>query len=184
MTDLNGWRAEVRKQRVCGLVMIVVSGAAWAGASQPSTSVPRDPAAVGYLDLSNRHPDGLEGPDDFARSFTADAALERLDQVRGFLNSFRQLSNQVRGQLAQSELQKAGNTAPVMQTIGFHNIPLVIEGTLRKQEYQLAQARYELAQLKHAQGTFTDADLVSTRSAYVDATREFQAFWDTKRPID
>ena len=33
----------------------------------------------------------------------------------------------------------------VMRTIGFHNVPLVIEATLRKQEYQLAQARYELA---------------------------------------
>ena len=104
--------------------------------------------------------------------------------MRGFLNSFRQLTNQVRGRLAHSELQKPGNTAPVMQTIGFHNIPLVIEGTLRKQEYQLAQARYELAQLKHSNGGLSDADLASARSAYVEAARRFQLFWDTKRPTD
>jgi hypothetical protein len=172
------------KQLLCGLVVVAVSGGAWSGAAQPSTSVPRDPAAPGYLEFSKRHPDGLEGPDEFDRGFTADAALERLEQVRGFLNSFRQLTNQVRGQLAQSELQQAGNTAPVMQTIGFHNIPLVIEGTLRKQEYQLAQARYELAQLKHTRGAVNDEDLASARSAFVEAARRFQAFWDTRRPID
>jgi hypothetical protein len=157
------------KQLLGGLVVVAVSGGAWSGAAQPSTSVPRDPAAPGYLEFSKRHPDGLEGPDEFDR---------------GFLNSFRQLTNQVRGQLAQSELQQAGNTAPVMQTIGFHNIPLVIEGTLRKQEYQLAQARYELAQLKHTRGAVDDEDLASARSAFVEAARRFQAFWDTRRPID
>ena len=172
------------KQLLCGLLVMAVCGGAWSGAAQSSTSVPRDPAAPGYLDLSKRHPDGLEGPDEFDRGFTADAALERLDQIRGFLNSFRQLTSQARGQLAQSELEKAGNTARVMQTVGFHNIPLVIEGTLRKQEYQLGQARYELAQLKHSRGALSDADLASARSAYVEAARRFQVFWDTKRPID
>ena len=172
------------KQLLCGLVAMAFGGGAWAGAAQPSTSVPRDPAAPGYLELSKRHPDGLEGPEEFDRGFAADAALERLEQVRGFLNSFRELTNQVRGRLTQSELGKAGNTARVMQTIGFHNIPLVIEGTLRKQEYQLAQARYELAQLKNSHGALSNADLASARSAYVEAARRFQAFWDTKRPID
>ena len=144
------------KQWLCVSLVLAVSGGV--GAAQPSTSVPRDPAAPGYLELSKRHPDGLEGPDEFDRGFTTDAASERLEQVRGFLSSFRQITNQARGRIAESELEKADNTARAMQTIGFHNIPLVIEGTLRKQEYQLAQARYELAQLKHAQGTFTDAD--------------------------
>jgi hypothetical protein len=168
---------------LCSLVVMALSGV-WSGAAQSSASVPRDPAAPGYLDLSKRHPDGLEGPDEFDRGFTADAALERLEQVRGFLNSFRQLTNQLRGQLATSELEKAGNIDRAMQTIGFHNIPLVIEGTLRKQEYQLAQARYELAQLKNSHGALSDADLASARSAYVEAARQFQLFWDTKRPTD
>lgn len=170
------------KQLQCGLVVVAVSGA-WSGAGQPSTSVPRDSAAPGYLDLSKRHPDGLEGPEEFDRGFTADAALERLEQVRGFLKSFRLLTDGARAQLP-SELQKAGNTDRAMQTIGFHNIPLVIEGTLRKQEYQLAQARYELAQLKNSHGALSNADLASARSAYVEAARRFQVFWDTKRPID
>jgi hypothetical protein len=170
------------KQWLCVSLVLAVSGGV--GAAQPANGVPRDPAAPGYLELSKRHPDGLEGPDEFDRGFTTDAALERLEQVRGFLSSFRQITNQARGRIAESELEEAGNTSRVMQTVGFHNIPLVIEGTLRKQEYQLAQARYELARLKSAHGGLSDADLASARSAYVEAAGRFQAFWDTKRPID
>lgn len=172
------------KQLVCGLLVMALSGAVGLGASQQASSVPRDPNAPGYLNLSKRHPDGMEGPDEFERGFIADSALKRLEQVRGFLNSFRQLTDDVRRGQPSSELLKTANTSREVQTIGFHNIPLVIEGTLLKQEYQLAQVRYELAQLKHAQGGLTDQDLAAARSAYVRATRRFQVFWDTRPPTD
>lgn len=38
------------KQLPCGLLVMAVSGGAWSGAAQSSTSVPREPAAPGYLE--------------------------------------------------------------------------------------------------------------------------------------
>lgn len=103
--------------------------------------------------------------------------------MRGFLRSFGVLTDSVRAQQHSSTLEGVGNTGPAMQTIGFHNIPLVVEGTLLKQAYQIAQARYELALSQYAQGRNTDHDVVNAKRAYEEATRSFQAFWDTKRPV-
>jgi hypothetical protein len=104
--------------------------------------------------------------------------------MRGFLKSFGLVTNRVRNQLSRSELGEIGNTGLEMETIGFHTIPLVVEGTRLKQEYQLAQARYELALVQHDQGRITDESVEEARRAYREATRRFQVFWDTKRPVD
>lgn len=60
----------------------------------------------------------------------------------------------------------------------------VVEGTLRKQEYQLRQAQFELAQLKHARAEISAEELESAKRAYVDATSAFQTFWNKTPPID
>jgi hypothetical protein len=152
-------------------------------AAQSATDVPRDLTAVGYLNLHKRHPDGLEGAEEFNR-YSLDEALRRLDQMRGFLSSFERLTDRVRNRLGRDELQAAGNTESDMQMIGFHNIPLEVEGLLVKQDYQLRQVQYELAQLKYAQGR-ADADaLARSKAAYQKATARFQLFWDTKLPAD
>lgn len=148
------------------------------------TGVPVDPSVVGYLNLAKRHPDGSAGPTEFATEFAAAPALQRLDQMRGFLSSFKQLTMKARGKVSAADLRSAGNTSGEMQSIGFHNIPLVLEGTLLKQEYQLRQVQYELAQLRLARGEMTEQDVERARSAYAEATRRFQLFWDTKRPVD
>ena len=145
--------------------------------------VPRDPATVGYLNLHQRHPDGFEGPQDFD-SHTIAEALGRLEQMRGFLSSFNRLTDRARSLLNEAELRTIGNTSGEMQTIGFHNIPLTVEGTLLKQDYQLAQVRFELAQLKYERREISAADLARAREDYSAATRRFQVFWDTKGPTD
>ncbi len=71
-----------------------------------------------------------------------------------------------------------------MQLIGFHNIPLVVEGTLLKQEYRIRQLEYELAQIKRAKGLASEEELAHAKAAYQLATRNFQAFWDTRLPTD
>ena len=77
-----------------------------------------------------------------------------------------------------------GNTGSEMQDIGFHNIPLTIEGTLLKQDYLLRQAEYRLAQLQSLGGDISLRELDEKRAAYAGATRNFQYFWDTKLPTD
>ena len=89
-----------------------------------------------------------------------------------------------RGRLSAADLRDAENTSGETQSIGFHNIPLVVEGTLLKQDYQLKQVEYELARLRHFRGEVPEQDVERARGAYAEATKRFQVFWDTKRPID
>ncbi len=149
-----------------------------------ATGVPQDPTAVGYLNLHKRHPDAAEGPVEFNTGYTTSEALKRLSQLQDFLASFARLTERVRGRLTAADLTAAGNTEPEIQTIGFHNIPLVVEGALLKQDYQLKQAEYALARLKYARKEISAADLDRARSAYAEATKRFQAFWDKKLPTD
>lgn len=161
----------------------MVSGPSRATA-QSAGDVPQDPSAVGYLNLHTRHPDAAGGGEEFDRLYSADQALGRLQQMRGFLESFRRLTEQVRGRVDRTQLQAVGNTGTDVQTIGFHNIPLIVEGTVLKQQYQLAQARYELALLKDDRQQISAEELARFRSAYRDATARLQTFWDTKLPAD
>ena len=163
--------------------LLTVTMFAQAGAHAQSAAVPRDPAAVGYLNLHQRHPDALEGPQDFD-SHSIEEGLRRLEQIRGFLRSFNRLTDRARGALNEAELRTIGDTDSTMQTIGFHNIPLLVEGTLMKQDYLLAQAKYELAELKFERRQISSDELSAAREAYRAATRRFQAFWDTKKPTD
>src|SRR4030095_11215989 len=108
--------------------------------------------AVGYLNLHKRHPDGAEGVEEFNTAYAVNPALQRLGQMQGFLASFARLTDRARRTLPEADLRAVGNTSADLQTIGFHNIPLIVEGTILKQDYQLTQAQYELAQLRHARG--------------------------------
>jgi hypothetical protein len=152
--------------------------------AQGATRVPRDPSAVGYLNLHKRHPDGADGAVEFNTGYTTSEALQRLIQIQGFLASFARLTARVKDRIPPADLAAAGNTGADMETIGFHNIPLVVEGTLLKQDYQLKQAEYELARLKRARGDIDDRELERARRVYADATKRFQDFWDKKLPTD
>lgn len=174
----------LRRLLGASVLLAITSASLWSATTQSAADIPRDPAAPGYLALEKRHPDGRDGPEEFDRAFTSEQALQRLEQTRGFLTSFSLLTHKVRGQLSQAELQEIGNTGLEIQTIGFHNIPLIVEGTLLKQEYQLAQLRYELARARHGQQQITDEDLLQAGLAYAAATKRFQVFWDTRRPTD
>src|SRR5262245_29597028 len=85
----------------CPTLLTALAGVGlWATARQ-AANVPRDPAAPGYLNLTKRHPDGLDGPQEFDLEFTSERALQRLEQTRGFLKSFRLLTTKARRQLSQ-----------------------------------------------------------------------------------
>lgn len=152
--------------------------------TQMVAGIPQDPSSVGHLNLHKRHPDGAEGIVEFNYEFSSEVALGRLTQIQSFLASFRQLTMQARIVLPEAQLQSAGNTGAEMQSIGFHNIPLTVEGALLKQDYQLRQAQYELAQLRRDRGDISEEQMERAKTAYQAATRRFQMFWDTKRPID
>ena len=147
---------------------------------KPESRPPKDPAAVGYLSLKQRHPDGPEGKDEFEHAYLVSAGLERLQQMEGFMESFRKLTDASRSKVSPTVLREVGNTESDMQTVGFHNIPLIVEGTILKQDYQLRQVEYRLAQLQSLGGDITPQELEQKRSAYAEATRELQTFWAPK----
>ena len=151
---------------------------------QSAVNVPQDPSALGYLNLQRRHPDADPGPTEFVEAYSPEKAIQRLDQMRGFLESFRRLTQASRRTVSQKELDAIGNTGGEMQTIGFHNIPLVIEGTILKQDYQLNQLNFQLAQLRRDQAPVSSQELDRARIAYEEATRKLQEFWDKKLPTD
>lgn len=151
--------------------------------AQSSSDVPKNPSDVGYLNLHKRHPDGYAGPEEFDR-YTIAEALARLEQIRGFLASFARLTDKVRPGMDRAALKAIDNTDREMQTLGFYNVPLLVEATLLKQNYQLTQSRYELAQLKYERKAASADDVARARSAYQSATVALQKFWDTKRPAD
>jgi hypothetical protein len=170
------------------VVLAALASTFIAPAQQTSTSdlvgagVPRDSSSIGYLNLHKRHPDGAEGPQEFNVAYSADSALQNLTRMQSFLVSFRGLTDRVRGSLDENALRTIGNTSGETQTLEFHNIPLSVEGTILKQNYQLTQARYELAQMRRARREISTEVLNQARRAYADATRRFQVFWDTRLP--
>jgi hypothetical protein len=151
---------------------------------KPESGIPKDANAVGFLNLKKRHPDGSEGQEEFDRDYSVKSALERLEQTETFLDSFRKLTKLSRTKMPPEAMLKIGNTGSEMQDIGFNNIPLIIEGSILKQDYLLRQAEYRLAQLQGLGGDISSKELDERRAAYADATRKFQYFWDTKLPAD
>lgn len=107
-----------------------------------------DPSSGGLTYLANA-PVNLDG------SYSIDEPLTRVEQLRGFLQSFADLTEKSRKYMSKAELEKIGNTGWEIQTLGFHNIPLRIEGSLREQNYiikwidlGLAINRFELGEIE------------------------------------
>ena len=151
--------------------------------AQSGADIPADPSALGYLNLHQRTPGGLDGRVEFD-SYSTAQAMRSVESIHDFLSSFRHLTDAVRPRMKPGELQAIGNTGREMQMIGFHNAPLAVQATLLKQAYLLAQAKYELAQLKFERKQASVDDVVGARAAYQGATIALQRFWDTTRPTD
>jgi hypothetical protein len=117
----------------------------------------------------------------FSQGFSYDNSLKRLDQIDGFLESFRKLTELCRDRLSPEELRSVGNIGWEIQNLGFYNLPRVVEGTVRKQDYQLKKLEYELAKRKHTGGEINADQLTESRIAYKQSEAEFQAFWDSFR---
>ena len=174
----------MRRVALIGLSVVCLGIWGW-GCRTPQVpaAVPPDRSDIGHLNLRQRHPDGASGPEEFAEHTVPDA-LQRLDQIRRYLAAFNRLIELSRGKVTEAEMTEVSNISNGLEDVGFHNVPLRVEGTLLKQDYQLRQVEYELAQLKRVRGEVTAAEVESARVAYASSTARFQEFWDTKGPTD
>ncbi|MBD2101529.1 hypothetical protein [Leptolyngbya sp. FACHB-261] len=108
--------------------------------------------------------------------FSLANSLERLQQIESALKSFQALTQKVEGKLPKRELAQVGNTDSETQNLGFHNWSGAVEGTLRKQNYQLKQLEFQLAQKQFAYGEIQRAELDQKERSFKQAEQDFQTF--------
>ncbi len=130
------------------------------------------------------HPSGLPAvhPDESVETtlherLSLDQALAAVVTVRGALASFEQLTYDVHDKLPKKRLAEIGFTDPEMQTIGFHNLPGTLEGTLLLQEWTIRKLRWELAVERIRDGRATEAESRELKQAFDAADVAFRRFW-------
>lgn len=120
----------------------------------------------------------------FEHRFSLDNALSFLKRVHGSLQSFRDLTEEAREKISQDKLKKIGNTDWETQNLGFPNQVKSIEGTLRKQDYQIKKLQFQLIQEQTKQGTGKKEELGEAQKAYERAEQSFREFWDELKVKD
>jgi hypothetical protein len=128
--------------------------------------------------LSPVHPDE---PVDYTLNerFSLSNSLERIQQIRNALSSFQQLTETSQPILGDRKMAEIGHTDWETQHLGFHNWVDSVEGTLKKQAYQIAKLEFELAQKQFQDGEITQAALDQKEANYRRAEQDFQAFWNS-----
>ncbi|MBW4487517.1 MAG: hypothetical protein KME12_06985 [Trichocoleus desertorum ATA4-8-CV12] len=140
-----------------------------AGTEPAGTELPSDRTA---------HPDEPV-KDTLDQRFSVENSLARMQQIESALTSFRQLTAKSQKNLGQTEVTEVSNTDWETQNLGFHNWVSAVEGTLLKQNHQIAQLELELAQQQYAAGKITKAELAQKLAHEKKAAQEFEQFWES-----
>jgi hypothetical protein len=114
----------------------------------------------------------------YENRFLLESSLESLQQVQGYLKSFRDLTEETKTKVSRQKIKEIGNTDWETQNMGFRNFPRSIEGTLRKQDYQIRELRYQLANEMFKQKLIGEKELAERKKAFEEAEKSFQTFWD------
>jgi len=118
------------------------------------------------------------------RRFSFQNSLTRVKQIRKALESFHNLTKESKGKLSSKILARIGNTDGSVQYIGFPNWTGAIEGTLRKQDYQIQKLEYELAKYKYQVGRIVESELQQKEKNYRESEHAFRAFWSSFYIVD
>ena len=116
--------------------------------------------------------------------FSRKNALDRITQISDALSSFQQLTLKAQPVLGDAAIQEVDNTSQEIQSIAFPNWVGAVEGTIRKQDYQIKKLEFELAQKQYEDGEIDRATLDAKSEHYHLATQEFQTFWESLTVID
>lgn len=138
---------------------------------------------LGQLKLKDVPP-GEPADHTLNKRFSLENSLRRIKQISGALESFRVLTEKTRGKLSKEEISKIENTDWETQNLGFGNWIGAVEGTLRKQDYQIKKLKFELAKEKYEAGKVKKEELQEKEMCYKKAESEFQKFWDSSQIAD
>ncbi len=136
--------------------------------------------ALAELNIHTKEEGIVVDATEYEERFNLDEALECLAKAREALISFADLTERVRRDklVPESELERIGNTAWETQNLGLPNCGAAIEGTLRRQHYELKTAEFELAQMRLEKGQTSQSDLDDRKQAFEEAEAAMQKFWD------
>lgn len=130
------------------------------------------------LKLKPIHPDETV-EQTLTQRFSPENAIAVIGTMQEWLESFRRLTAAARGRIGAAAWKEIGNTEWDIQTLGFANLPRAVEGTLRYQNWQLKQARHQLAMMELKAGKTSALKTGQARQELEQAEKEFQAFWDS-----
>ena len=116
--------------------------------------------------------------------FSRKNALDRTTQISNALSSFQQLTLKAQPVLGDAAIREVDNTSQEIQSIAFPNWVGAVEGTIRKQDYQIKKLEFELAQKKYEDGEIDRATLDTKSEHYQLTKQEFQTFWESLTVID
>ena len=141
-------------------------------AVQP-TSAPMPPLPEGLAPVS-----ADETAEQTLRGRLSPAEAQRcLETVRGALASFAALTDVVRDKLPAAKLKEIGFCERDMQTIGFRNSVVGLDGALRLQDWQIKRLVYELALERAKRGGVSEQYVSSARQAFMATDVAFRESW-------
>ncbi|MBE9213295.1 hypothetical protein IQ247_11540 [Plectonema cf. radiosum LEGE 06105] len=114
--------------------------------------------------------------DTLQQRFSFENSLARVSQIDKALNSFRVLTEKSKPVLESKILSEVANTDWDTQNLGFTNWVGSVEGTLRKQDYQIKKLEYQLAQKQYEDKAISQNILNQKQAAHNKAKKDFQAF--------
>ena len=114
----------------------------------------------------------------YNQRFSLPNALENLSQMSSALESFQKLTELSEKKMGKDTVAKVGNTGWEIQNMGFHNWATAVEGTLRKQAFQIEKLRFEAAESLHKAGKMDKSAFEKQKKVFQEAEKAFQDFWD------
>ena len=132
----------------------------------------------GELHLRPIHPDETV-EQTLKERFSPESALASMNAIKNYLQSFRSLTAAARGKLSARVWKRIGHTDRETQDMAFFNMPPVVEGALRYQNWQLKKALQQLAAMEIRAGKSPPQKGEAARQELARAEEDFQAFWDS-----
>ncbi len=137
-------------------------------------------SAIAQVQLKNRPEGAGESTNQIINQrFSLQNALTCTKQIDKALSSFRELSKLATPKLTKSQMRKVGNTDWEIQNLGFVNWVGAVEGTLRKQNYQIAKLQLEIARMQSKSGKLSTKALQEKQTACRKAEKDFQRFCES-----
>ncbi|MFP5271809.1 hypothetical protein [Coleofasciculus sp.] len=173
----------IRFAAIGGLLLIPVASVGFWWTSSVAQLPKQGNVSQDSPSLSPIHPD--EPVDDTLNErFSLSNSLERIQQIKNALSSFQQLTETSQPILGDRKIAEIGHTDWETQHLGFPNWVDSVEGTLKKQAYQIAKLEFELAQEQYQYGEISQAVLSHKEANYRRAEQDFQEFWNSLNIAD